>query len=44
MRLQPPPPRVRLQNLMKVKGKEAVLDPTAVEAQVRREMSARAAG
>jgi U4/U6 small nuclear ribonucleoprotein PRP3 len=41
--LEPPPPRVRLANLMRVLGAEAAADPTAVEGEVRRQVAERAA-
>jgi U4/U6 small nuclear ribonucleoprotein PRP3 len=34
--LEPPKPKVRISNLMRVLGEEAVLDPTAIEQEVRR--------
>ena len=37
-----PPPKVKLGNLMRVLGEEAVRDPTKVEAQVREQVAARA--
>ncbi|KAJ8610527.1 hypothetical protein MRB53_038519 [Persea americana] len=41
--LEPPePPKVKLGNLMRVLGDEAIKDPTAVEARVKRESDARA--
>ncbi|KAI9034423.1 pre-mRNA processing factor 3-domain-containing protein [Hyaloraphidium curvatum] len=39
--LPPDPPKVRIANLMRVLGTEAVQDPTKVEAEVRRQMMAR---
>ena len=39
--LEPPPPKVKMSNLMRVLGAEAVADPTAVEAQVREQMEER---
>ena len=39
--LEPPPPKVKISNLMRVLGAEAVADPTAVEAQVREQMEER---
>ncbi|KAJ5753105.1 hypothetical protein N7520_010022 [Penicillium odoratum] len=36
-----PPPKVKKSNLMRVLGEQAVKDPTAVEAQVNREIAAR---
>ncbi|EEB06590.1 U4/U6 X U5 tri-snRNP complex subunit Prp3 [Schizosaccharomyces japonicus yFS275] len=40
--LEPPePPKVKLSNLMKVLGNEAIKDPTKVEAQVRRQIEER---
>ena len=40
---EPPPPKVKKSNLMRVLGQEAVKDPTAVEARVNREIAQRAA-
>lgn len=37
----PPPPKVRISNLMRVLGTEAVQDPTKVEAHVRQQMAKR---
>jgi U4/U6 small nuclear ribonucleoprotein PRP3 len=37
----PPPPKVKLSNMMRVFGNEAVQDPTKVEAQVRAQMEER---
>ena len=37
----PPPPKVKLSNLMRVVGQDAVHDPTAVEARVRSEIEQR---
>ncbi len=39
--LEPPPPKVKIGNLMRVLGEQAVADPTAIEAQVRSEMAER---
>ncbi|KAF4756695.1 U4/U6-U5 snRNP complex subunit prp3 [Perkinsus olseni] len=39
--IPPPPPKVRMKNLMMVLGDEAVQDPTAVEKRVRAEVAAR---
>ncbi len=39
--LPPPPPKVKLSNLMRVLTSEAVADPTKIEARVRREVAAR---
>lgn len=39
--VEPPPPKVKKSNLMRVLGQEAVKDPTAVEARVNREIAAR---
>ncbi|OZJ02267.1 hypothetical protein BZG36_04700 [Bifiguratus adelaidae] len=39
--LPPEAPKVKLANLMKVLGQEAIQDPTKIEAQVRKEMAAR---
>lgn len=36
--LEAPPPKVKLSNMMRVLGNEAVADPSAVEAQVRSQM------
>ena len=33
--LEPPPPKIKLSNMMRVLGTQAVADPTALEAQVR---------
>jgi hypothetical protein len=33
--LEPPKPKVKISNLMRVLGEEAVLDPTAIEQEVR---------
>ena len=41
--LEPPPPKVRIANLMRVLGAEATADPTAVEKEVRAQMAERAA-
>ena len=41
--LAPPPPKVRLSNLARVLGADGAADPTAVEAEVRRQMAERAA-
>lgn len=42
LRLIPPPaPKVKLKNMMLVRGNDAVMDPTQVEAQVRAEMEKR---
>ena len=38
---EPPPPKVKKGNLMRVLGEEAVKDPTAVEARVNREIADR---
>lgn len=38
---EPPPPKVKKGNLMRVLGQEAVKDPTAVEARVNREIAQR---
>ncbi len=40
---EPPPDKVKLGNLMRVLGEEAVKDPTAVEARVNRQIAERAA-
>lgn len=40
--LEPPKPKVKLSNMMRVLGSEATADPTAVEAQVRQQMEDRA--
>ena len=39
--LEPPPPKVKISNLMRVLGAEATADPTAIEQRVRLEMAAR---
>ncbi len=39
--LDPPKPKVKLSNLMRVLGTEAVLDPSAMEKQVREQMAER---
>ncbi|ORX46739.1 Pre-mRNA-splicing factor 3 [Hesseltinella vesiculosa] len=39
--LPPDPPKVKISNLMRVLGDEAILDPTKVEAKVRKEMEMR---
>ena len=39
--LEPPPPKVKISNLMRVLGAEATADPTAIEQRVRQEMAAR---
>ena len=39
--LEPPPPKVKIGNLMRVLGEQAVADPTAIEAQVRGQMADR---
>ena len=39
--LPPDPPKIKLANLMRVLGNEAIADPTKVEARVRREVAAR---
>lgn len=39
--LEPPPPKVKIGNLMRVLGEQAVADPTAIEAQVRGQMAER---
>lgn len=39
--LEPPPPKVKISNLMRVLGEEAVMDPTAIEQQVRDQMAER---
>lgn len=41
--LEPPKPKVKLSNLMRVLGEQATLDPTAIEAEVRRQMAERQA-
>jgi U4/U6 small nuclear ribonucleoprotein PRP3 len=41
--LEPPPPKVKISNLMRVLGSEATADPTAIEAEVRRQMAERKA-
>lgn len=39
--LEPDAPKVKISNLMKVLGEEAIQDPTKVEAKVRKEMELR---
>lgn len=39
--LPPDPPKVKISNLMRVLGNEAIQDPTKIEAKVRREMEQR---
>merc|ERR1712063_120216 len=39
--LQPPPPKVKMSNLMRVLGDEAVADPTTVERKVRQQVEQR---
>lgn len=39
--MAPPPPKVKLANLMRVLGKSAVADPSRVEAQVKEQVAAR---
>lgn len=39
--LEPPKPKVKISNLMRVLGAESAADPTAIEAEVRRQMLAR---
>lgn len=41
--LPPEQPKVKISNLMRVLGTEAVLDPTKIEAEVRKQMEARLA-
>jgi U4/U6 small nuclear ribonucleoprotein PRP3 len=41
--LEPPKPKVKISNLMRVLGAEATADPTAIEAEVRRQTAERAA-
>ncbi|KAF2753804.1 PRP3-domain-containing protein [Pseudovirgaria hyperparasitica] len=41
--VEPPPPKVKKSNLMRVLGNQAVQDPTAVEARVNREIEERLA-
>lgn len=41
--VEPPPPKVKKSNMMRVLGEEAVKDPTAVEARVNREIAQREA-
>ncbi|EFN55649.1 hypothetical protein CHLNCDRAFT_23069, partial [Chlorella variabilis] len=41
--LEAPKPKVKISNLMRVLGAEATADPTAVEAEVRKQMAERAA-
>lgn len=40
--VEPPPPKVKKSNMMRVYGEQAVKDPTAVEARVNREIAQRA--
>lgn len=40
--VEPPPPKVKKSNMMRVLGEQAVKDPTAVEARVNREIAQRA--
>ena len=39
--LEPPPPKVKISNLMRVLGERAVADPSAIEAEVRAQMAER---
>ncbi len=39
--MEPPKPKVKISNLMRVLGNEAVADPSAMEAQVRAQMEER---
>lgn len=39
--LEPPKPKVRLANMMRVLGAEATADPTAIEAEVKKQMAER---
>ena len=39
--LEPPKPKVRIANLMRVLGEQAVADPTQIEAEVRAQMAER---
>jgi Fic family protein len=39
--LEPPKPKVKISNLMRVLGTEAVADPSAIERQVREQMAER---
>ena len=41
--LDPPKPKVKMSNLMRVLGTEAVLDPSAMEKQVKEQMAERQA-
>lgn len=41
--LEPPAPKVKISNLMRVLGAEATADPTAIEAEVRKQMAERQA-
>lgn len=41
--LEPPKPKVKISNLMRVLGAEAAADPTTIEAEVRKQMAERAA-
>ena len=40
--IEPPPPKVKKSNMMRVLGEQAVKDPTAVEARVNKEIAQRA--
>ncbi|KAK4498595.1 hypothetical protein PRZ48_011254 [Zasmidium cellare] len=42
--VEPPPPKVKKSNMMRVLGEQAVKDPTAVEARVNREIAERQQG
>lgn len=39
--MEPPKPKVKISNLMRVLGNEAVADPSAMEAEVRAQMEER---
>ncbi|GBG34765.1 U4/U6 small nuclear ribonucleoprotein Prp3 [Hondaea fermentalgiana] len=39
--IPPPPPKVKMSNMMRVLGEQAVLDPSKMEAEVRRQTQAR---
>lgn len=41
--LEPPKPKVKISNLMRVLGEQATLDPTAIEQEVRKQMNERQA-
>ena len=39
--LEPPKPKVKISNMMRVLGENAVMDPTAIESEVRQQMQER---